>query len=86
MVYIISDDTNTKIGWSKNPHKRLKQLQTGNSHKLRLVKVYDVPRIKERYLHKALIRFKTRHNGEWFDIRSADAINIVDSLLQHALC
>lgn len=86
MVYIITDGTNTKIGWSKNPQKRLKQLQTGNSNKLKILKIYDVPRVKERFLHKALFRFKIRHNGEWFKISSTDAISIVDSLLSHVLC
>lgn len=85
MVYIITDGTNTKIGWSKNPQKRLGQLQTGNSNKLKILKIYDVPRVKERFLHKALFRFKIRHNGEWFKISSVDAISIVDSLLNHAL-
>jgi hypothetical protein len=85
MVYIISDGTFTKIGWSKDPQKRLRQLQTGNSLRLKLLKIYEVPRIKERYLHKALFRYKVRHNGEWFNIPSAEAINVVDSLLNHAL-
>lgn len=83
MVYIITDGLNSKIGWSKSPQKRLKQLQTGNSNRLKLLKIYSVPRVKERYLHKALIRFKIRHNGEWFKISPADVIDIVDSLLNH---
>jgi hypothetical protein len=84
MVYIISDGSRVKIGWSRNPEKRLKQLQTGNPSKLKLLKVYDVLRVKERYLHKSLMLYKTRHNGEWFDISATLIIDILDSLLDHA--
>lgn len=84
MVYIISDGTRVKIGWSRDPQKRLKQLQTGNPSILKLIKVYDVLRVKERYLHKNLMLYKTRHNGEWFDISAALIVDILDSLLEHA--
>lgn len=83
MVYIISDGINTKIGWSKNPQKRLCQLQTGSANHLKIVKLYNVPRIKERYLHKSLWSFRIRHNGEWFKITSDQAVEIVDELLNH---
>ena len=42
-IYLIQslDDGFYKIGLSKHPNKRLNQLQTGNSSKLKLVEIYQ---------------------------------------------
>jgi hypothetical protein len=66
MIYLISDGKNLKIGHSKNPFRRLKQLQTGHSSKLKLIKVYDLPDWVEKRLHYLLRSTKARDKGEWF--------------------
>lgn len=63
-TYFILDDWNraVKIGKSKNPEKRLKQLQTGHAHRLQLVGTLEGDH--ERKLHK--LWESRRLNGEWF--------------------
>lgn len=53
-----------KIGRSKNPEIRLKQLQTGNHSKLKLIWVFEGLGHKEKYYHELLKQFKIK--GEWF--------------------
>lgn len=55
-----------KIGRSKNPEKRLKQLQTGNQNKLRIVATFENIGWREAELHQDLKRWRIRANGEWF--------------------
>lgn len=85
MIYIIATSARSrvKVGWSKNPRNRLKQLQTANSERLRLIKTYDVPRQKERFLHRQLFAFRERSNGEWFALTQRDAVDLCDCLLAH---
>ena len=74
-VYLIQslEEGYYKIGVSKNPNKRLKQLQTGNSSQLKLIESYP-----SEYAHKIE---KTIHNflsyakkeGEWFDMGLPEA-------------
>ena len=44
-----------KIGRSKDPANRLKQLQTGNPNKLRLIASFQGQGWKEKILHENLI-------------------------------
>ena len=81
MIYLISDKTKVKIGWSKNPQIRLKQLQTGNSLELRLVKVYDAPKVKERLIHRMLMIRRSRCQGEWFNLTETQAVELLDHWL-----
>jgi|LauGreDrversion4_2_1035121.scaffolds.fasta_scaffold66033_2 hypothetical protein len=53
-----------KIGRAKDPNKRLKQLQTGSSIKLKLVHIFEGLGNKEKMLHEELDRW--RLEGEWF--------------------
>lgn len=55
-----------KIGRSKHPERRLKQLQTGNSDQLKLIAVFKGMGWRESYLHDYLRKWKVRSNGEWF--------------------
>ena len=64
-VYAISDGFNIKIGISKHPEKRIKQLNTGNPRKLYLIGYFEGDRDLEKYIHN---RFKTlRYNSEWMN-------------------
>ena len=53
-----------KIGRSKDPEKRLKQLQTGNPNKLKLIASFENQGWQEKSLHEILESH--RLEGEWF--------------------
>ena len=56
-----------KIGRSKYPEKRLKQLQTGSSNRLKLIASFEGWGWRERTLHDRLKQWRVRNNGEWFE-------------------
>ena len=68
-LYIIQSDKtgDIKIGRSKNPKQRLKQLQTGSPHKLKLLLIVENRGDLEKNLHQRLRQYRNRRNGEWFD-------------------
>lgn len=68
MVYLIECEENKtcKIGFSKNPEKRIRELRTSNSHDLNLVYCVPGDRHLENTLHTLFNEF--RLNGEWFKI------------------
>jgi len=68
-LYIIQSDKtgDIKIGRSKHPQKRLKQLQTGSPQKLKLLVVVENKGNIEKNIHRRLDRYRSRRNGEWFD-------------------
>lgn len=67
-VYVIhAIGTNrVKVGFSKEPEKRLKELQTGSPYKLSLLTQWPGNETDERRAHARLRRYKI--GGEWFDI------------------
>lgn len=73
-LYLIQSDVTgaLKIGVSKNPTKRLKQLQTGSPYTLKLVGVFPQQGNWEKILHDSLKAYKRTDyhktvKGEWFD-------------------
>ena len=76
-IYIISNDQDyIKVGVSKHPDKRLRQLQTGNEHTLSLIftEEFECPRnhlLKiESEIHRTLSLKAIDHRGEWFKLPS----------------
>ena len=74
-IYGIGTDGNQqKIGFSKDPEKRLKTLQTANSEELHLHYMFEVPKTYasryEKYIHNE--HNHKRINGEWFEMSAAD--------------
>lgn len=67
MVYFIRDDVHgrIKIGTSLNPLGRLRELQTGNGVRLRLMSISPGGRSAEQSYHKTFS--DRRLVGEWFD-------------------
>lgn len=69
-VYLIQnlETSKYKIGISKNPKKRIKQLQTGSGEDLKLIHKYKskFPRKVETALHNRYSPDKAR--GEWFNL------------------
>lgn len=84
-LYVIGTDKNSamKIGYSKYPEKRLKQLQTGHPEELRLYYFQSVSSENVKLMEQA-IHSTNRHKkikGEWFNMTADDAIVEV----QHAI-
>ena len=79
-IYLIKslNDGTYKIGVSKNPEKRIKQLQTGNSSQLQLLNVYEtvIPFKVEKVLHST---FQIdRKEGEWFYLSIKDELDFLN--------
>jgi hypothetical protein len=67
LYFIQSSETGMiKIGRSKHPQKRLKQLQTGSTYKLRLIASFEGLGWREAEIHRDLKEWRIRQNGEWF--------------------
>ena len=75
-LYIIQSDVTgaIKIGVSKNPEQRLRQLQTGSPYKLKLLVVVNGKGNLERSLHKSLRAYKQSCKGEWFDFECTGSL------------
>jgi len=75
-LYIIQSDKSgaIKIGRSKNPQRRLKQLQTGSPFKLKMLLVLEGKGSIEKSLHERLVEFKQDCKGEWFDFDSTASL------------
>src|SRR4051812_46127632 len=78
-VYFICDEKETifKIGRSRDCEKRLKQLQTGNPHKLKIYKIIKSKNYREIELVLHALFAKNRMEGEWFNINARDVDNII---------
>lgn len=68
MIYVIQageSDQAIKVGWTDgNPWARMRELQTGNAYRLRLLGFYEASRSNEAIFHKLLAPVKLE--GEWF--------------------
>jgi hypothetical protein len=70
-LYAIDDGVYIKLGYSCDPAKRMKTMQTGQANKLELLWQYPVGKIEvhakkaERKLHRYCRRHSKR--GEWFN-------------------
>ena len=75
-LYIIQSDKTgmIKIGRSKDPEKRLKQLQTGNPNKLKLIACFKNEGWREKQIHESLRAYRLK--GEWFSYDSVGSIPI----------
>jgi hypothetical protein len=68
-LYILQMDVtgDIKVGRSKHVHRRIKELQTGCPHRLRLILHAPDEGIRERGLHRTMRQRSLRNNGEWFE-------------------
>lgn len=78
MIYIIAnaETDDLKIGYSINPKKRLKELQTGNANELLLMLVFKGTFEDEKKLHEVYKHI--RLEGEWF--RGKEIMDIYETL------
>ena len=79
-IYLIQSLENSyyKIGVSKNPQKRIKQLQTGNSSKLKLIDTFrtEHANVIEKTLQRRYNYLKKE--GEWFDLSVLNELSFSD--------
>ena len=77
-IYLIKSDTSYKIGISKNPYKRIKELQTGNSLNLELISIFETcfANKLEKTLHRTFEHLHDR--GEWFFLSPDDIKGFID--------
>ncbi len=73
-LYVISDGTAIKIGISKHPDKRVKQLQTGHPNRLSIAFKLETQKAREieSHLHKILWEKRSRSAKEWFKMDCED--------------
>ncbi len=83
-VYLIQslEDSYYKIGLSKHPKKRVKELQTGNSSELRLVDMYqsEFANLIEKTLQRRYSHL--RKEGEWFDMGISNEVSFINECKQ----
>lgn len=87
-MYIISNNQDAiKVGISKQPEKRLKQLQTSNPNKLSLLftEEFECSRnhlLKiEKLVHKELYNVSKQRVGEWFKVNTEDIERIKNIII-----
>jgi predicted GIY-YIG superfamily endonuclease len=91
-VYIISNGEGLiKVGVSKNPTKRVKQLQTGNGESLSLLftEEFECSRKEllkiENKIHKHLANICSKKKGEWFEISNTNLEQIKNTIIWHRI-
>lgn len=70
-VYFIGDKLHTgiKVGYSKKPERRLKQLQTSNASKLEILYLIEnSTKETEKYYHRMFSSY-LNISGEWYDYK-----------------
>lgn len=80
-LYVIASHPSgpVKLGLSRHPEKRVRQLQTGCSEPLSIFHIEEVEedrvKIAEKALHRLLNHKRVR--GEWFDLSVEEAVSEV---------
>lgn len=80
-IYVLTCEGSNriKIGFSKNPEARLKQLQTAAPGKLEIACRWPTRQYYEHLIHSLLSR-KRRHL-EWFEMSAEEAIAFINKAL-----
>lgn len=65
-----------KIGISKNPWARVKELQTGNDKPIEIIASFRADTISDSEIHTILAKFRT--TGEWFKLPPNIALSVVE--------
>lgn len=83
-IYLIQslEDGFYKVGVSKHPKKRIKQLQTGNSSELKLIETYqsEHAHMVEKSLQRRYSYLKKE--GEWFDMSIGHEVSFLSDCKQ----
>lgn len=91
-IYVISNEQGyIKVGVSKHPKKRIKQLQTGNEHQLTLLftEEFECSRSHllkiENALHKHLQQISIKSKGEWFYVEDFKLDSIKNTITYYRI-
>jgi len=91
-LYIISNGEGAiKVGLSKHPEKRVKQLQTGNENSLSLLfcEEFECSREKvfkiEKMVHKNLSMRCKKRVGEWFYLDNLEIEQIKNTIIWYRI-
>ena len=91
-IYIISNDQGfIKVGVSKHPEKRVKQLQTGNENKLTLIFTEEFECARnhllhiEKSIHSNLKRIATKKIGEWFFVEDSKLESVKNTITYYRI-
>ena len=83
-VYLIQslENSNYKVGVSKHPQRRINELQTGNSNKLKLIEVY-----KSEYAYQIEKTLQNRYSylrkeGEWFNMSVSNELSFISECVE----
>lgn len=81
-IYLISDGEYCKIGMTSNVSKRIKTLQIGNPHKLKLIFSILLRNETQNIESKIHDTFKfAKQQGEWFKLHKSNIDSIIEFLL-----
>lgn len=79
-IYLVHavNTTRYKIGWTKNPERRLEQLKQQSPFPLKLVEIFYTEDClaEENRLHRVAAKY--RSHGEWFDLPDWWLENVAD--------
>lgn len=76
-IYVIGTDKKPyKIGFSNNPKRRLKDLQTGHPNQLTIHYIEAIPKDQVKSIEKSIheVLRPHREKGEWFNLELHEAI------------
>ncbi len=82
MIYVAKAGKQYKVGYSKNPPKRMQAIQTGNGFRVHLVAVFEGGKALEASVHRYLRNYRLQ--GEWFQGEAVDAF-ISEAMQQGAI-
>ncbi len=68
MIYIIKTQNYVKIGYSKNPERRIKELQYMCPTKLKLICTFEGNLVTEKALHNYFDKYRVSFTNEWFKL------------------
>jgi hypothetical protein len=85
-LYFVRNGQFLKVGITRSVERRIASFKVGNPNRVFLSAARHIPwaiaRQIEKRVHLALWEF--HHEGEWFDIKTRDAIRIADPIIRHA--
>jgi hypothetical protein len=80
-LYLMEAGPFVKVGMSRKPDNRVRELRTGASHRIELREQFKLPkpgaRTKEAACHRLLKPF--RSSGEWFKVR----LEVAEAVIRH---
>lgn len=80
VYFMAAGQGDIKIGWARDPDKRLRELQVGNPKRLKILGVIPGSRLTEKEIHRYYAA--ARVTGEWFKRKAvmAGVNHLIDTL------